>query len=133
MKINKQARSAAKSLFCACQVNGLLDESRVRQALDELLARKPRNYLAVLAHFQRLVKLDIERRNAVVESAVALGPDQQERMKSQLSAVHGPGLNFTFRANPDLLGGVRIRVGSDVYDGSIQGRLTELEESFKAA
>ena len=41
---------------------------------------------------------------------------------------YGAGLNFTFRQNPALIGGMRIQVGSDVYDGSIQSRLAQLEE-----
>jgi F0F1-type ATP synthase delta subunit len=37
---------------------------------------------------------------------------------------------LSYGSNPALLGGVRITVGSDVYDGSVKGRLTALEERF---
>ncbi len=128
MKISKQARREAKSLFRAAQSNGVLDEKRALQVVDAVLASKPRAYVAVLSHFQRLVKLDIDRRTAVVESVVALDEAQQNGVKSALAKRYGAGLNFSFAQNPALIGGMRIKVGSDVYDGSVQSRLAQLQE-----
>jgi F-type H+-transporting ATPase subunit delta len=128
MKINKQARRDAKDLFRATQVDGLLDESKARQVVDAVLAGKPRGYVAILSHFQRLLKLDIARRAARVESVVGLDDAQQASVKAALTKRFGAGLNFTFAQNPALIGGMRIQVGSDVYDGSIQSRLAQLQE-----
>jgi len=83
MKISKQARRDAKSLFRVAQVDGLLDDNRARQ-----------------------VNLELR---------------------------YGKGLQFSFSQNPALIGGTRVQVGSDVYDGSVRARLNELDESFKAA
>ena len=128
MKITKQARRDAKDLFRAAQVNGVLDDNRARQVVDAVLATKPRSYMAILSHFQRLVKLDIDRRSARVESVIALDDAQQSGVKATLTRRYGAGLNFTFQQNPALIGGMRIQVGSDVYDGSIQSRLAQLQE-----
>ena len=128
MKISKQARREAKALFRAAQSNGVLDENKARQVVDAVLSGKPRAYVAILSHFQRLVKLDLDRRFAVVESVVALDDAQQNGVKSALTARYGAGLTFTFAQNPALIGGMRIKVGSDVYDGSIQSRLAQLQE-----
>ncbi len=128
MKINKQARREAKGLFRAVQVNGLLDEAKARQAVDAVLAQKPRGYIGILSHFQRLVKLDIDRRSARIESVIALDDAQQNSVKAGLTKRYGAGLNFTFAQNPALVGGMRIKVGSDVFDGSIQARLAQLQE-----
>jgi F-type H+-transporting ATPase subunit delta len=130
MKITKQARREAKELFRSCVVGGLLEENRVRQAVQQVLQMKPRGYLAILTHFVRLVKLDIERRTARVESAVPLASDLQTQIQTSLARSYGKGLDISFAQNPELIGGVRIKVGSDVYDGSVQGRLAELQESF---
>ena len=46
------------------------------------------------------------------------------------SRIYGPGLNISFVQNPELIAGLRIKVGSDVYDGSVQARLAALQESF---
>jgi F-type H+-transporting ATPase subunit delta len=130
MKISKQSRRDGKALFNACRVNGVLDEGRVRQAVAQVIAQKPRGYISTLHHFQRLVKLDLDRRTAVVESAVALSPSLQETVKASLAQLRGAGLNVSFAANPALIGGMKVRVGSDIYDGSVAGRLAELESNL---
>ena len=128
MKITKQARRDAKALFRTAQVNGVLDEAKALQVVDAVLAQRPRGYIEILSHFQRLVKLDIDRRSARVESVVALDDNAQNAVRSALTKRYGAGLSFTFAQNPALIGGMRIKVGSDVYDGSIQSRLAQLEE-----
>ena len=128
MKISKQARRDAKSLFRSTQVNGVLDEDKARQAVDLVLAGQPRGYVGILSHFQRLLKLDFDRRAALIESVTALDEAQQNSVKATLTSRYGAGLNFTFTQNPALIGGMRIKVGSDVFDGSIQSRLAQLQE-----
>jgi F-type H+-transporting ATPase subunit delta len=130
VKISKQARRDAKQLFNTCKVNSLLDEGRVRQCVQAVVAQKPRGYVGILSHFQRLVKLDLERRAARVESAVALTADQQNAVRENLTRRYGPGLNVAFAQNAELIGGLRIKVGSDLIDGSVQSRIAALAESF---
>ena len=130
MKISKQARRDAKSLFQSCQVNGVLDEGRVRQAVSQVVAQKPRGYVAILSHFQRLVKLDIAKRTVRVENAVATSDASMSAIKASLAKRYGPGLDVTFWINPELIGGLRVKVGSDVFDGSVQARLAALENSL---
>jgi F-type H+-transporting ATPase subunit delta len=130
MKTSKQSRRDAKVLYRSCLVNGVLDENRARSVVQQVLQAKPRGCIEILSDFKRLVKLDIERRTARIESAVALPPDLQASVQASLSRTYGPGLHFSFSQNPGLLGGMRIKVGSDVYDGSVQARLAALQESF---
>lgn len=130
MKIGKQSRRDAKQLFLTCRVDGLLDESRVRTAVEQVIARKPRGYVATLHHFQRLVKLDIERRSVRVENAIETSPELMAAIKANLEQRYGPGLSIAFFVNPALVGGLRIKVGSDVYDGSVAARLSALQEAL---
>ncbi len=130
MKISKQARRDAKELFRLCTVNGLLDENRVRQTVQRVLEARPRGYLAILSHFQRLLRLAVEQRTARIDSPVSLSPEFQSQIRTGLEQAYGPGLRISFGEDSGLLGGLRIRVGSDVYDGSIRARLAALEESF---
>jgi F-type H+-transporting ATPase subunit delta len=51
-------------------------------------------------------------------------------LQQGLTRVYGPGLNTSFIHRPALIGGMRIKVGSDVYDGSVQARLAALEEAL---
>jgi F-type H+-transporting ATPase subunit delta len=130
VKISKQERRDAKELFRSCRVNGVLDEGRVREVVSKVIAAKPRGYLPILSQFARLVKLDLDRRTALVESAVPLADVQQASVKANLTQRYGAGLIFSFSQNPSLLGGLRVQVGSDVFDGSVKARLAALEESF---
>jgi len=130
MRISKQARRDAKQLFRTCLVNGVLDEAKVRDLVQKVVTVKPRGYFAILSHFHRLVKLELDRRAARVESAVPLGAELQADVQTSLERLYGPGLAFTFRHNPELIGGLRVKVGSDVCDGSVRARLDALAESF---
>ena len=130
MKISRQAQRDARELFRSCQVNGLLDEARVRRAVALVLAQKPRRSIEVLSRFSHLVKLDVERHTARVESAVPLPADLQAKVKGRLQKIYGAGVEITYDRNPALIGGLRVKVGSDLYDGSIRNRLEKLEQSF---
>jgi F-type H+-transporting ATPase subunit delta len=130
MKISKQAQRDARQLYRSCQVNGLLDGQRVRQAVTLLLAQKPRRYLEILSRLCRLVKLDVEQHAARVESALPLPADLQMDVAGRIKTIYGAGVEISFGQNPELLGGLRIKVGSDLYDGSVRARLEKLERSF---
>lgn len=130
MKISKTARREGKALFQACGINGVLDEARVRACVSSVISQKPRGYLGILDHFHRLVKLDLHRRTARIENAVDSSPALIQEISSNLEKRYGPGLNLTFWVNPALLGGLRIQVGSDIFDSSVASRLNSLADSF---
>jgi len=130
MKISKRARRDAKQMFRSCVLNGLLDDDRVRQTVRQIIAQKPRGYFGILTHFQRLVKLDVARRTARIESAIQLPESLNSALQANLARKYGPGLAVSFAQKPDLIGGLRVQVGSDVYDGSIRARLAELADRF---
>ena len=130
MKISKQARRDAKELFRSCRVNGLLDDNKVRQAVQQVIVTKPRGYLAILSHFQRLVKLELHRRTARVDSPVPLSEAERAAIRANLARRYGEGLMFSFTQTPELIGGLRVQIGSDVFDGSVQARLAGLESGL---
>ena len=130
MKINKQSRRGAKLLYRNCFAEGRLDESRVRDTVNWVVEKRPRGWLAILTQFERLVRLELDRRTARIESAAPLDDALQAQLKTRLEGIYGAGLSFQFVQSPELLGGLRIRVGSDVYDGSVESRLSALQESF---
>src|SRR6266581_4891204 len=104
MKISKRARRDAKQLFRSCVLSGLLDDDRVRQTVQQIIAQKPRGYLAILTHFQRLVKLDVARRTARIESAIQLPEGLRVGVQANLARKYGPGLTVSFSLNPGLIG-----------------------------
>lgn len=132
MKISKEARRSSRQLFRACLVDGKLDETRVRKAVSSVAQSKPRGFMGILDAFARLVANEVDRQRALVESASALTPATQSDLQVSLSKKYGRTLNLEFQVKPELLGGIRIKVGSDVWDGSVKARLDGLAASLAA-
>ena len=130
MKTTKQLQRDARQLFRLCLDEGSLHEDRVRQAVQGVLEAKRRGGLKLLSYFQHLVKLERARHRAEVESATALPDKLRANVLSNLDRLYGPGLSTSFVLDPSLIGGMRIRVGSDVYDGSVRAELASLQKSF---
>lgn len=128
MNGTKQIQRDARQLFRMCLVDGLLDSDCVRRVVQQLLQSKRRGYLALLVEFQRLVRLDSEGHTAAVQCAAPLPADLQSEVKARLQNVYGPAINIQFESRPELIGGMRVKVGSDVYDGSVRQGLAELEK-----
>jgi F-type H+-transporting ATPase subunit delta len=127
MKIPKDAKRNARRLFRGCFVNDVLDEARARAVVAAVVREKPRHFLAMLAVLQRLVRLEIARNTANIESATEIGADQRTAIQQRLQQVYHRPVAANFRVNPALIGGLRITVGSDVWDGSVAYRLESLK------
>jgi F-type H+-transporting ATPase subunit delta len=130
MKITNRAKREAKQLFRLCLVNGVLDENRVRNVVQRVVAAGHRDRPAILSHFGRLVRLDLARHTATIESATPLPADLRAALEAGLTRRYGPGLTAAFAQRPALIAGMRIQVGCDVYDGSVRARLATLENNF---
>lgn len=130
MRISRQSRRDAKKLFRACTRDGAPDPAQVREAAKALVTKKPRGYVAVLEHFRRLIKFELDRRTARIESSTALAPEMRAQIEQALTARFGSGLEFHFAENPALIGGLRVQVGSDVFDGSVKARLEGIETAL---
>ena len=130
MKITKEARRTSRQLFRACMADGKLDESRVRIVVNSVAKSKPRGFIGILDGFSRLVANEVDRQRAIVESASALTPATQVELQASLSKKYGRTLNLVFYTNPELLSGIRVKVGSDVWDGSVKARLEALKSAL---
>ncbi len=130
MKASKLARREAKTLLKLCRVDGLIDASRVQLVVNRLIATKPRQYVAILTDFYRLFRLETEMKAVQVQTVIPLSDTLKSDLQANLDRRYGKGLEYQFSQNPALLGGMRVQVGSDVFDGSIRARLNALEEKF---
>ena len=130
MKISKEARRTSRQLFRICIAEGKLDESRVRTVVNGVASSKPHGYLGILDSFSRLVANELNKQLAVVESATQLTPAIASDLQSSLSQKYGRPLTLEFKIVPELLGGIRVKVGSDVWDGSVKARLEALKNSL---
>ena len=123
----------ARQLFRLCLVNGNLDEDRVHLAVRAVIRSRRRGYLAVLEQLLRLIRLDRKQHTATIESAEPVPDDLRTEVEADLERAYGRGLIKEFVVNPDLIGGMRVRVGSDVFDRSVQAGIAELKKIFGIA
>jgi F-type H+-transporting ATPase subunit delta len=130
MKISREARRTARELFRLSLVNGRLDATSVSEISRRLTTEKPRAYLQILKELARLVRLELERRHSIIESAAPLGDSSAASIAKRLKLKFGDDITTEFRTSPDLLGGLRIKLGSDVWDGSISNRLNTLSQQL---
>jgi F-type H+-transporting ATPase subunit delta len=127
MRVNRKAGRVARTLYRLCVVDGAVDGTRARRVSRRLASSGRRGALPILAAFHRFVSLDHDRHTAHVESAMPLDASVRDEIRADLLRVYGPGVQTSFAENAALIGGVRIKVGSDVYDGSLRSRLAALE------
>jgi F-type H+-transporting ATPase subunit delta len=130
MKINKEIRQLSREMLRASFTDGQLDPGRISSIIDSVIARKPRNYINVLKNYRRLLRLEVEKRRARIETASEMDPATQSDVVTNLKKKYGSDLTPEFVVNPELLGGMRIRVGSDVWDGSVRNRLERLQQQL---
>ena len=130
MKITKEARRLSSQLFRLSLSDGRLDRAKVSSVVQAVIKDKPRHYLGALESYQRLVRLEIAKRHATIESAVPLSPETSQTVVDNLKQKYGSDLTTEFAVNPALIGGMRIKIGSDVFDGSVRNRLALLQEQF---
>jgi len=130
MKINKEIRRLSREMLRASFTDGQLDPGRIASLVDSLIARKPRNYIGVLKNYRRLLRIEVEKRRARIETASEVDRETSSRLVANLKKKYGGDLTSEFVVNPQLLGGMRIRVGSDVWDGSVRDRLERLEQQL---
>ena len=130
MKINKEIRQLAREMLRASFTDGRLDGGKIASLVQSLITKRPRHFMDVLQYFKRLLRLEIEKRHARIEGATQLAPEAPVDIVARLKRKYGEDLTTEFVDDPTLLGGVRVRVGSDVWDGTLRNRLERLQQQL---
>ena len=133
MKISKEARKLSKRLFNGSFSDGKLDGAKVSAIARTVIDQKPRKYTEILKNYQRLIRVEVAKRHAVIESATELAGDMRNQLLGTLRTKYGADLTTEFKVSPELIGGLRVKIASDVWDGSIRGRLSRLENNLATA
>ena len=105
-----------------------------------------RNFLALIARNRRLFALEgmitafnqrlADHRGEVSAEAVSAAPlndDQTKRLKTEIETIVGKAVNLVTRVDPDLLGGLVVKVGSTMIDSSLKTKLNRLKSVMKEA
>jgi len=127
MQIPKEARRKARKLFDAVlDGSGRPDAAKTLSGADLLVKSAPRHALQILKEFARLVRLESAKHHALIESAVEIDASSREAIVASLRKLDGGEVTVETRVDPSLIGGSRIRLGSEVWDASVRSRLAAL-------
>jgi F-type H+-transporting ATPase subunit delta len=130
MKINKEVRQISREMLRGSFTDGQLDRGKIASVVQSLVDKKPRHTIEILQNYKRLLRLEIEKRHAKIESASQLAPEAAVDVVEKLKRRYGGDLTTEFKVDPALLGGMRVRVGSDVWDGTVRSRLQRLQQQL---
>ncbi len=126
MKIDKRTRSLARKLFRSSFVHGQINEDRIRAIASAIATKKPRYYLGILKEIEKLVRSEIQKFSLHIESSMPLGETRLRDIQSKVQSRFPASRSVSYGHNPVLIGGIRIKLGSNVWDGSIAARLEKL-------
>jgi F-type H+-transporting ATPase subunit delta len=108
-------------------------DQEVRNFIFLLLEKGQMDLLDVITELQRLAEGGSRLRAAHVISAVPLTEEERATLRARLKARFGNDLDLRFTIEPAILGGLIVRVGDQVIDGSVAGKLDALRESLLSA
>jgi len=126
MRPSKQSQQFARQLFRLSIEGGQISAERVAGVLAYLAQHPPRQPLAVLRHYHRLVAGQLARNRALVEHGGPVDDGLLRAIEAAFTRKYQRPIAATARPNPDLIAGLRVRVGDDVYEASVAGQLAVL-------
>jgi F-type H+-transporting ATPase subunit b len=117
---------AALSIAAAQRLIGeTMDAKRQHALLDEFFSGLKSGKLVILEG------ADLGGGAAEITSALPLTKEEQSTVKKNVIEKIGAKVNIDFRVDPQILGGLIVRVGDKVLDGSVSGQLEDLRKSLK--
>ncbi len=126
MSAAKQTRLLAKKLFKLSVVNGVVVPDQVAGVLGWIEKHSPRHPLALLKAYHRYIAAELAKSQARVEHAGPVGEGTLTTIEGAMTQKYKRLIAVSARPNPSLLAGLRIRVGSDLYESSVSGQLSTL-------
>lgn len=126
MRGNKQTQQFAKQLFQLSLENGAVSAERVTGVLAYVEKHAPAKSIATLKAYRRLVARELARGQALVEHAGPVDDGLLKSIEGAMSQRYHRPVVATGKPAPELLAGLRIRVGDDVFETSINAQLTTL-------
>ena|SRR5947209_1413472 len=129
MAANKHAAQLGRQFFKLGLENGQITAERVAAVLQYLEKHPPRHGLAVLKAYYRLVRNELAKSHATVEYAGSLSDSVLQQLARLLSTKYNRQISAAAKPNPDLIAGLRIRIGDNIFESSIAGQLEALAAS----
>ncbi len=126
MAANKQTKLLAKRLFKLSFANGQLSAEQVAGVLGYIEKTAPHHPLALLKLYHRAVATEFAKSRAIVEHAGPINETALKSIEDAMTRRYRRPVTASALPNPKLLAGLRVRVGSDLYESTVAGQLTTL-------
>src|SRR5215470_3383824 len=124
MKLRRADHSLFKGALSFCLVQEKMGENRTTEKMVEaLMTRSTSRCLKILRKLTKYVRLDLAGSQAKIQSAVHLSPKEKSLVKKRIFLLRKRDLEVQFEVNPEVLGGLRIQIGSEIWDGTILSHL----------
>lgn len=122
-----------------------VDEKKkiIEEVFGSKLSEEMNNFLKIVidkrrGHFIDQIKSEYEKRvdqhkgviNAVAKTAVPLSHEDKEILQNKLSVLTGKDVKLSNDIDENVIGGILVKIGDKVIDGTIKGRLEEMKESL---
>lgn len=121
-----RGQMAAMVMAAAQKVIGEgLDENQQRRLIDEFFSGVRSGKVVVVEGEE------LQGQTAEVTSAVPLTDQEKEKVRENVLSKLGSDAQITFNVNPNILGGLIVRVGDRVLDGSVAGKLENMRQSLR--
>jgi F-type H+-transporting ATPase subunit delta len=101
--------------------------SVTKDLLDQLLVGRQRSLAAGLEHYQEVIATRRKRMVATVWVAAPLKDDQKQRLAESLAAQYSSEVRLNVVIDESVLGGVRVSIGDDVIDSTVETRLAQAQ------
>jgi F-type H+-transporting ATPase subunit delta len=129
MAADKKTKLLAKQLFKLSLAGSAVSPEQVSGVLGWIEKHSPRHPLALLRTYHRYIATELAKSRAVVEHAGSVSAAALQLIESAMTKKYRRPVAAVAQPNPKLLAGLRVRVGSDVYESSISSQLAELSAS----
>ena len=129
MRADKKTKSLAKQLFKLSVVNGAVSAEQVAGVLGYIEKAAPRHPLALLKLYHRAIATELARSRALVEHAGPVTAASLQAIEAAMTRKYARPVTAVAQPNARLLAGLRVRVGSDVYESSVSGQLAALSSA----
>jgi F-type H+-transporting ATPase subunit delta len=129
MRGDKKTKLLASQLFKLSLVDGQVAAEQVAGVLGYIEKAAPRHALALLKLYHRAIKTELAKSHAVVEHAGPVSDATLRLIEGAMTRKYQRPVTASARANPKLLAGLRIRIGSDIYESTVAGQLASLSSA----
>ncbi|MFZ5496401.1 MAG: F0F1 ATP synthase subunit delta [Verrucomicrobiota bacterium] len=126
MAADKQTKLLAKQLFKLSLVNGVVSPEQVAGVLGWVEKHSPRRPVALLKAYHHRIARELAKSRAEVEHAGPITDATLRMIEDAMTRRYQRAITASARPNPALLAGLRVRVGSDLYESSVAGQLAAL-------